>query len=59
VEGGFVAADSFGPCCPTVEGIVKADGLGLANVEGVSTQKVSPEIRKNFDYNTHRGMSGR
>ena len=45
-----VAANLFGQMS-AVEGIAKADALGLANVEGVSTQKVSHEIRKNFDYN--------
>jgi hypothetical protein len=29
----------------------KADALGLAFIEGSSTQKVSPEIPKNLDYN--------
>jgi hypothetical protein len=45
-----VATDVFGQMS-TVDGIVKADGLGLAYVEGVSTQKISAEIRKNLDYN--------
>ncbi len=33
----------------------KADVLGVANIEGFSTQKLSPEIPKNLDYNLAPG----
>jgi type 1 glutamine amidotransferase/sugar phosphate isomerase/epimerase len=45
-----VRTDAFGPLTFS-EGVAKADAAGLALVEGVSTQKVSPEIPKNLDYN--------
>jgi hypothetical protein len=44
-----VATDLFGRMS-VLDGIVKADALGLAHVEGISTQKISPELRKNLDY---------
>lgn len=45
-----VRADAFGPITFS-EAAAKADSAGMAFVEGVSSQKVSPEIPRNLDYN--------
>jgi type 1 glutamine amidotransferase len=45
-----VRTDAFGPVT-FWEAVAKADAAGLAAVEGVSTQKVSPDIGKMLDYN--------
>ncbi len=37
------------------EAAAKADALGLASIEGVSTQKLSAEIPKNLDFNLKPG----
>ncbi len=42
--------DAFGPVT-FWEAAAKADAAGIPAVEGVSTQKVSPEIAKSMDYN--------
>src|SRR6478609_2258806 len=42
--------DAFGQLSFT-EAATKTDAAGLAFIEGFSTQKVSPEISKNLDYN--------
>jgi type 1 glutamine amidotransferase len=49
-----VRTDTFDS--PTfLEAAARADAAGLAAVEGVNTQKVSPEISKNLDYNLTTG----
>ncbi len=45
-----VRTDAFGPITFS-EAAAKADAAGVAFVEGISTQQVSTEIRKNLDYN--------
>jgi type 1 glutamine amidotransferase/sugar phosphate isomerase/epimerase len=45
-----VRSDAFGSLTFS-EAAVRADAAGMAFVEGVSTQKVSPDISKNLDYN--------
>jgi type 1 glutamine amidotransferase len=45
-----VRTDAFGPLT-FYQGAARADAAGMAFVEGVSTQKVSPDISKNLDYN--------
>jgi hypothetical protein len=49
-----VRTDTFDPLT-FLEAAARADGAGLAAVEGVSTQKVSPQISKNLDYNLTAG----
>src|ERR1041384_8579372 len=45
-----VRSDAFGPLT-FWEAAAKADAAGLAAIEGVSTQRVSPDIARNLDYN--------
>ncbi len=45
-----LAADVF-PGLSFTEAAVQTDAQALAYIEGVSTQKVSPEIARNLDYN--------
>ncbi len=45
-----VRSDAFGPLTFS-EAAARADAVGMAFVEGVSTQKVSPDTPKNLDYN--------
>src|SRR6266478_9427156 len=45
-----VRSDAFGPST-FWEAAAKADAAGLSAIEGVGTQKVSPDIARNLDYN--------
>jgi type 1 glutamine amidotransferase/sugar phosphate isomerase/epimerase len=45
-----VRSDAFGPVT-FWEAAAKADAAGLSAIEGVGTQKVSPDIARNLDYN--------
>ena len=49
-----VRSDAFGPVT-FWEAAAKADAAGLSAIEGVSTQKVSPDIARNLDYNLSTG----
>src|SRR6266700_3520180 len=45
-----VRSDAFGPST-FWDAAAKADSAGLAAIEGIGTQRVSPEIARNLDYN--------
>ena len=49
-----VRSDAFGPVT-FWEAAAKADAAGLPAIEGVGTQKVSPDIARNLDYNLSAG----
>src|ERR1043166_8305772 len=49
-----VRSDAFGTLT-FWEAAAKADAAGLSAIEGMSTQKVSPEISRNLDYNLSTG----
>src|SRR5262252_4417441 len=45
-----IASNAF-PGLTFSDAAAKADALGLASIEGYSTQTVSPQVQKNLDYN--------
>jgi type 1 glutamine amidotransferase/sugar phosphate isomerase/epimerase len=53
-----VRSDAFGPVTFR-EAAAKADAAGLSAIEGVGTQKVSPDIARNLDYNLSAGEIAR